>query len=75
MNDNVNHPSHYNTGGIECLDALKASMSTERYCGFLKGNVLKYIWRYEHKNGTEDLYKALFYLNELIEREKEHENF
>ena len=64
--DMVNNPNHYNTGGIECLEAIKASMSTEAYTGYLKGNVQKYVWRYEDKNGVEDLRKAQWYLNALI---------
>lgn len=72
-NDAVEHPSHYaGNGGIECIDAIRASMSTEEFCGYCKGNVLKYAWRYAGKNGVEDLEKAKVYLNWLIEaREKE----
>lgn len=64
--DNVNHPSHYTQGDIECIDAIKASMSHEAYCGYLKGNVQKYMWRYEHKDGVESLKKAQWYLDKLI---------
>lgn len=64
--DNVNHPAHYTQGGIECIDALRASMSQDEYRGFLKGNVMKYLWRYQHKNGYEDLQKARWYLDKLI---------
>ena len=63
----VENPPHYNTGGIECIEAIKASMSTESYTGYLKGNVQKYVWRYEDKNGVEDLRKAQWYLNTLID--------
>lgn len=63
----VNHPKHYTSGDIECIDAIKASMSKEAFAGFLKGNIIKYMWRYEHKNGTEDLKKAQWYQNKLIE--------
>jgi hypothetical protein len=63
----VENPSHYNAGGIECIEAIKASMSTESYTGYLKGNVQKYVWRYEDKNGLEDLRKAQWYLNTLID--------
>ena len=71
--DAVEHPSHYaGNGGIECIDAIRASMSTEEFCGYCKGNVLKYAWRYAGKNGVEDLEKAKVYLIWLIEaREKE----
>ena len=65
MMDNVNRPGHYTQGGIECIKAIKASMTPEAYKGYLKGNVLKYLWRYEKKNGLEDLEKASVYLNWL----------
>jgi len=64
--DNVSRPIHYNKGSIECLDAIEASMSPEAFRGHLKGCVLKYVWRYESKNGVEDLRKANFYLSRLI---------
>lgn len=66
MNDNVNHPDHYTSGGIECIDAIQASMSEEEFKGYLKGNIVKYMWRYELKNGVEDLNKANWYLSKLI---------
>lgn len=67
-NDLVNHPSHYTQGGIECIEAIEASMSSEEFKGYLKGNALKYIWRYKHKNNpVEDLKKANWYLKKLIE--------
>jgi hypothetical protein len=64
--DPVNRPTHYTQGGIECIDAIEASMSEESFRGFLKGNILKYVWRYENKNGIQDLKKAQWYLNKLI---------
>ena len=68
--DPVNRPSHYTAGGIECIDAIKASMSTEAFLGFLKGNVQKYMWRYEKKVApVEDLKKAQWYLSKLIEEQ------
>lgn len=67
-NDPVNHPSHYASGGIECIEAIKASMTHEALCGYLKGNVQKYLWRYEKKIApVEDLKKASWYLTRLIE--------
>ena len=59
--DLVNHPPHYTNGDIECIDAMKASMSHIEFCGYLKGNVTKYLWRYRDKG------KALWYLNRLKE--------
>ena len=67
MHDPVNQPQHYCQGGIETIEAIEASMSKEAFRGFLKGNVLKYVWRYEHKNGAEDLRKAQWYLTRLVE--------
>ena len=64
--DSVNHPAHYTRGGIECLDAIEASLTPEQYRGYLKGNIIKYLWRYEWKNGLEDVEKAQFYLNRLL---------
>ena len=64
--DMVNHPSHYTQGGVECIEALKASMSAEEFRGYLKGCNMKYMWRYRLKNGLEDLRKAQWYLNRLI---------
>ena len=69
IRDNINNPEHYTTGDIECIDAIKASMSHEEYIGFLKGNVIKYLWRYGLKGkekSVEDLGKAQSYLNKLI---------
>lgn len=68
--DNVSHPAHYTKGGIECIDAIRASMSAEAFSGYCKGNVMKYIYRYEDKGGVEDLKKARVYLNWLIENEE-----
>ena len=69
--DPVNRPSHYTAGDIECIDAIKASMSTEAFLGFLKGNVQKYMWRYEKKVApVEDLKKAQWYLSKLIEEQE-----
>ena len=65
--DNVEHPSHYCRGGIECIDAIEASLGKNEFTGFLRGNIIKYIWRYKDKNGLEDLKKAQWYLNKLIE--------
>lgn len=68
MADVVNHPSHYTQGEVECIDAIKASMSVKEFAGYLKGNCIKYIWRYMDKsNPLEDLKKAQWYLNKLIE--------
>lgn len=69
--DAVKHPSHYTMGGIECIDAIRASMSREAFCGYCKGNVQKYVWRYEKKGGVESLKKAQVYLGWLIKAEED----
>lgn len=68
--DNVNHPSHYNDGGIECIEAIEASLTPEEYRGYLKGNVQKYVWREKHKGGIESLEKAQWYLKRLIDQSR-----
>jgi len=67
FNDNVNHPSHYTEGGIECIEAIEAQLTPEEYKGYLKGNVAKYLWREKHKGGHESLRKAQWYLNRLVD--------
>lgn len=64
--DTVQRPAHYNQSDIECIDAIKASMTDEEFRGFLKGNVQKYVWRSEHKGGAEDYRKAQYYLERLV---------
>jgi hypothetical protein len=51
---------------VECIEAIEASMTPESFKGFLKGNCIKYLYRYENKNGIEDLKKAEWYLLRLI---------
>jgi len=62
----VDHPDHYNAGPVECIDALQSALTPEEFAGFCKGNALKYIWREQHKGGTESLRKAVWYLERLI---------
>ena len=64
--DMINHPPHYNKAGIETIQAIKA-MTDKGFEYYLQGNIMKYLWRYRYKNGVEDLYKAQWYLNELID--------
>jgi hypothetical protein len=67
MEDLVNSPSHYASGLVECIDAIEASLTKEAFCGYLKGNIQKYLWRYEDKgNAIQDLQKAEWYLKRLI---------
>ena len=67
MHDAVNHPSHYASGGIECIDAIQASMTPEEFQGYLKGNIMKYVWRWREKGGRQDLQKANWYLTLLLQ--------
>ncbi len=64
--DMVGAPKHYNSGNIECIDAIEESMSSHAFKGYLKGNCMKYLWRYEYKGKqVEDLQKAGWYLRKL----------
>lgn len=67
--DNVNSPTHYASQSIECIVAMEAMLSKEEFIGYLRGNIFKYQWRYKQKNGIEDLKKAQWYQNKLIEKE------
>lgn len=71
MNDNVNHPVHYTQGGIECIDAMISAFGEEEVKTYCKINAFKYIWRTDYKNGTEDVKKAVWYLNKFLELEGE----
>jgi len=62
--DNINHPAHY-MGKIECIEAIEAQV--DDFTSYLHGNIVKYVWRFRKKGGTEDLKKARWYLERLIE--------
>jgi len=65
--DPVNNPAHYNHKGVEAIAAIEASMTDEEFQGYLKGNCMKYLWRYNYKGKpVEDLKKAQWYLEKLI---------
>jgi hypothetical protein len=67
-NENVSHPSHYNKGDIECIDAIASAITNlEGEEAFYTGNVIKYMWRWKEKNGIEDLEKAKFYIDLLVD--------
>jgi predicted transcriptional regulator len=67
--EKVNSPSHYTNGSVECIDAIESMLTKEEFIGFLRGNILKYQWRYKQKNGAEDLKKAQWYFDKLKEKE------
>ena len=62
MSDPVNRPAHYRNGEIECIDAIRSALGEDGFRALCLGNVIKYVWRHEHKGGLEDLRKAVFYL-------------
>ena len=70
--DMVNSPAHYTKGDIECIDAIEQVVNgldgMEAMC---TGNAIKYLWRWKHKNGVEDLRKAVWYLQRMIDNYKE----
>ena len=68
--DDVNSPEHYASGLIECIDAIEASMTPEAFAGYCKGNCQKYLWRYLDKGGVQSLEKCQWYLQRLIDTEK-----
>ena len=75
VKDNVNNPSHYTQGDIECIDAIKEA--TKHLTGieaFCVGNVYKYLWRCELKNGDEDVDKAEWYLKKFKAERKLRQN-
>ena len=72
--DPVNYPSHYNKGGIGCIDAIKACQG-DGFKYYLQGSAIKYIWRYEHKKKPiQDLEKAKWFINKLIETTQERDD-
>lgn len=66
--DVVNHPAHYTSGKIEVIRIMEDQLTDEEYRGYIKGQVIKYVTRERHKNGLEDLKKAAWYLNRLIQK-------
>ena len=64
--DTVNHPPHYNNGGMECIDYIHQQLGKD-FASYCQGNVIKYLHRWRYKNGAEDLKKARWYLNAMID--------
>lgn len=65
----VDKPSHYTAGAVECIVAIKAALSDDEWRGFVKGNCIKYVWRERGKEGDTSLAKARWYLNQLLDIE------
>jgi hypothetical protein len=72
--DMVNSPPHYNATGIECIQAIAAA-TDDGFEYYLQGNIMKYVWRYRYKDKPlEDLEKAQWYLDKLIEEVMSNES-
>jgi len=72
--DSVSHPSHYTHGKIECIDAIASAVyGLSGFDGMCTGNAIKYLWRWRYKNGVEDLKKAKWYIDKLIEQEEKRD--
>lgn len=67
LEDSVNHPSHYETGKFECIDVMEEALGRDAVESFCICNAFKYLYRSKRKNGIEDLKKARWYLDHLIE--------
>lgn len=65
--DMVNNPPHYTQGGIECIDAMEAAYGTEAVIMFCMCNAFKYQWRFNAKNGREDILKCQWYQNKMVQ--------
>ncbi len=68
LDETVNHPPHYKQNAVEAIHVIQAGVGAG-FADYLKGNIMKYLIRYKHKNGVEDLKKAQWYLAKLIEVE------
>lgn len=69
VGDHVNSPAHYGQGRIECIKYIEDFLSNDEYTGYLRGNIAKYLHRWRYKNGVEDLKKARWYLEALIQQQ------
>ena len=72
--DNVEHPSHYETGKYECIEVMREALGDEAVMGFCICNAFKYIYRHRRKNGVEDIEKAQWYINRYLKINKEASN-
>lgn len=66
----VDHPDHYNSGEVECIDAIQSCMAgLSGFEGFCIGNAIKYLWRWKQKGGVTDLEKAMWYIDRIIKED------
>jgi len=63
----VNRPLHYTQGAVECIDAIEAALTPEEFRGFLKGNIIKYVWRERQKHGNSSIAKAEWYVKRMLQ--------
>lgn len=70
---NTINPSHYRTGKYECIDVMLEALGENAVKGFCLCNAFKYIYRCGNKNGFEDIKKAQWYINKLVELEESNE--
>lgn len=69
--DSAINPKHYKSSSFECIEVMRAIYGKEQLESFCRLNAFKYLFRHQKKNGVEDLEKARWYLNKLIDLENE----
>lgn len=74
VDDAVNHPSHYETGKFECIEVMTEAIGVDAVKNFCLCNAFKYLYRCGRKNGLEDIKKAKWYIDRLIQMENENDN-
>lgn len=73
--DNINHPAHYEgSTSLECIDVMEIAFGADAVGNFCLCNAFKYLWRYKHKGGAEDVQKAEWYLNHYSDIVGEYSN-
>lgn len=66
--DPVNHPAHYASGEIECIDAIRAALGLDGFVAHCRGTAIKYAWRAGKKGcASECLRKGAWYLTKAAE--------
>ena len=75
IEEKIDHPAHYNLNNMKCSCGRQIEcIDVTRHKSFVIGNAIKYMWRYEQKNGVEDLRKAIWYITDEIERLESEQN-
>ena len=70
----VKNQQHYTKQVVQPIEYMELTMTPEQFSGYLLGNVIKYVSRYRHKNGLEDLRKAEVYMGWLVDHVSDNEN-